>query len=131
MKTTNNLFSVNPLWQVYIIMSLFFTAVSFFSVKYIFILESKPVDLLETAFIISLITSSMFTFYIHSIRKNVLFFNDVKRIDKLINECNTKSELDYLYNLYTDLFKYSTTNIRNGEINRLRDKIQPLYRTIK
>jgi len=133
MKAITKFFSKCSLWIIFGISFVIYFIIIYSMVYFITIDKDISVNImLKLALYISFLFSSLIIITTNSTRKNKIFWNDSTELETLINNSDTITILEDLYNINIQyLIKISQGGIHSQEINRLISMIDIKIKTIK
>jgi hypothetical protein len=138
MKTINYFFEKAPLWQIYIF-GWFSTGVLVASMFYFLqLFDATSENLLingETCIkagaTLGLIFGLMILLMVSMSRKSVIFWSYAEEVEKLIDEANTKDELQSIFdNQFQELRKKCQGGPQIPEVNRLYTVMKTKYKYV-
>ena len=139
MKHLNNFFEKSPLWQVYIAMW-FLTgsliSAMFYGIQYIGVtspeLGISGIKCIKLGVMSGLLFGLMFTYMISVMRKSQIFWGYAKVVDALIENANTKDELESIFKMeFQNLRKKCQGGPQIPELNRLYTIMKTKHKYIK
>lgn len=139
MKHLNNFLEKAPLWQVYIALWFLtgsFIGVMFYGFQYIGAtspeLDISGIKCITLGVMSGLLFGLMFTLMLSMMRKSQIFWDYAKVVEVLIENANTKDELESIFKMeFKNLRRKCQGGLQIPELNRLYTIMKTKYKYIK
>ena len=139
MKHLNNFLEKAPLWQVYIagwFLTGSFMAAMFYGFQYIGVtspeLDFSGIKCIKIGAMSGLLFGLMFTLIFSMMRKSQIFWDYAKVVEVLIENANTKDELESIFKMeFQNLRRKCQGGPQIPELNRLYTIMKTKYKYIK
>ena len=139
MKHLNNFLEKAPLWQVYIagwFLTGSFIATMFYGFEYIAVISPEfdisVIKCIKLGVTSGLLFGLMFTLMISMMRKSQIFWGYAKVVEVLIENANTKEELESIFKMeFQNLRRKCQGGPQIPELNRLHTIMKTKFKYIK
>lgn len=135
MKTIRLIIEEAPLWIIFVVSTVFFTATPLGVILPFLNYYHTQVDwllLIKITVSVGILFGLLVWLMVSTLRKSRIFWNTAKELDKKIDHANTKKELKDLFdNDFQELCKLSMGNPHYIELNRLHAIIETKHKFVK